>query len=347
MKKKKFVAIAIAVAGFAMSNSELKAESYPTNASGYQIDVIVGNSTTLSVQGDEDGYSTWTSGNHGLLGTNVSITVSEPDIYSKVGKASDGVGTPFYVRLIPSSPSVSVSGNSATISGIHPYFTSPGGNRLFDGATVVGQGQTSYTVTGTGTKTYKLVTTDAFSANGYQLDVVVTFENPPPTVTVTGVTVSPTSKTLSVGETQQLTETVAPSNATNKAVTWSSSNASVASVSPAGLVTANSSGTATITVKTQDGNKTATCVVTITDIPNGNETVEVSNISSYVEGSSLIVKSAVAMTAEIYIYSASGQLVRSVAFHGTEGRVDNLSKGIHIVQILEKGKSRVYKTTVK
>ena len=84
------------------------------------------------------------------------------------------------------------------------------------------------------------------------------------TVPVTGVSVSPTTLSLTVGQTSQLTATVTPSNATNKAVTWSSSNALVASVNSSGLVTAAGAGTATITVTTVDGNKTATCNVTVT-----------------------------------------------------------------------------------
>jgi len=84
------------------------------------------------------------------------------------------------------------------------------------------------------------------------------------TVPVTGVAMSPTSASITVGGTQQLTATVAPSNATNKNVTWSSSNTSVATVSSTGLVTAVSAGSATITVITVDHAKTATCAVTVT-----------------------------------------------------------------------------------
>lgn len=83
-------------------------------------------------------------------------------------------------------------------------------------------------------------------------------------IPVTGVTVSPTSASIAVGATQQLTATVAPSNATNKAVSWTSSNTSVATVSSSGLVTGVAAGTATITVTTQDGNKTATASITVT-----------------------------------------------------------------------------------
>lgn len=92
-------------------------------------------------------------------------------------------------------------------------------------------------------------------------------------VAVTGVSLSDSSKTLVVGGSFTLTATVSPSNATNKNVTWSSSNTSVASVNN-GTVTALSSGTTTITVSTEDGNKTATCNVTV-----NAQTINVTGVS--------------------------------------------------------------------
>lgn len=86
-------------------------------------------------------------------------------------------------------------------------------------------------------------------------------------ISVTGVSVSPTTLSLEVGATQQLTATVLPEDATNQNVTWSSNKESVATVAAAGTVTAVAAGTATITVTTVDGGKTATCVVTV--IPAG------------------------------------------------------------------------------
>ena len=62
--------------------------------------------------------------------------------------------------------------------------------------------------------------------------------------------------------TEKLTATVEPDNATNKNVTWTTSNAAIATVNN-GEVTAKAAGTATITVTTADGNKTATCAVTV------------------------------------------------------------------------------------
>ena len=64
-----------------------------------------------------------------------------------------------------------------------------------------------------------------------------------------------------------------PSNATNKAVSWKSSDASVASVDNSGKVTAVKAGSATITVTTTDGSKTATCSVTVTA-----KTIEVNDV---------------------------------------------------------------------
>ena len=69
---------------------------------------------------------------------------------------------------------------------------------------------------------------------------------------------------MNVGGTEQLTSTIQPSNATNQNVTWTSSNSSVATVNNNGLVTAMAAGSAIITVKTVDGNKTATCSVSVT-----------------------------------------------------------------------------------
>ena len=86
----------------------------------------------------------------------------------------------------------------------------------------------------------------------------------PTTVAVTGVSHSKTNLSLVEGGSETLTATVAPSNATNKTVSWKSSDASTASVDANGKVTAVKAGSATITVTTADGSKTATCSVTVT-----------------------------------------------------------------------------------
>lgn len=85
-------------------------------------------------------------------------------------------------------------------------------------------------------------------------------------VAVTGVSINPTSANLQIGGSTDLTYTILPANATDKSVSWSSSNTAVATVND-GHVTALTAGTATITVTTTDGNKTATCSVTVTTGP--------------------------------------------------------------------------------
>ena len=80
---------------------------------------------------------------------------------------------------------------------------------------------------------------------------------------VTGVTLNKSTLSLNVGDDETLVATVAPSNATTKTVTWSSSASSVASVDTTGKVTGVASGSATITVTTTDGSFTDDCTVTV------------------------------------------------------------------------------------
>ena len=81
---------------------------------------------------------------------------------------------------------------------------------------------------------------------------------------VTGITLNKTSATMKKGDTLQLSATVSPSDATNKTVTYKSSNTAVATVSSSGKVTAKGAGTATITATA--GSKSATCSITVEGI---------------------------------------------------------------------------------
>ncbi len=82
-------------------------------------------------------------------------------------------------------------------------------------------------------------------------------------IPVTGVSLDKSSITLNEGDTDTLTATVKPDTATNRTVTWSSDKPEIASVDNDGMVTAESPGQATITVTTNDGKKTANCLVTV------------------------------------------------------------------------------------
>ncbi|MGN7889819.1 Ig-like domain-containing protein [Dyadobacter sp. 22481] len=83
-----------------------------------------------------------------------------------------------------------------------------------------------------------------------------------PVIGVTGVVLDP-AITIGLGTSRNLTATVAPANATNKKVSWASSDTTVARINPSGLVTGLKLGTTTITVTTDDGAKTATSLLTV------------------------------------------------------------------------------------
>lgn len=82
---------------------------------------------------------------------------------------------------------------------------------------------------------------------------------------VNSVSLNASTKTIKLNQTFKLTATISPSNATNKNVTWSSSNESIATVDKTGLVTPIAIGETTISVTTEDGNYRATCNITVED----------------------------------------------------------------------------------
>ena len=114
-------------------------------------------------------------------------------------------------------------------------------------------------------------TTFTMPANA--VEVTATYEDIPAGATpVTGVTLNQTAISFysnTSTKTANLTATIAPSGAADKAVSWQSSNASVATVDASGLVTAVGNGTATITVTTNDGGYTASCTVTVSTYSSG------------------------------------------------------------------------------
>ena len=90
------------------------------------------------------------------------------------------------------------------------------------------------------------------------------------TIAVTGITLSQTSLIMAKGGTATLKVAIAPVDATNQNVTWSSSDSAVVSVSD-GTLTAMGAGTATVTATTVDGGKTAKCTVKVSNADSGKE----------------------------------------------------------------------------
>ena len=105
-------------------------------------------------------------------------------------------------------------------------------------------------------------------------------KNDPTDVAVTAIALDKTTAAVKPGETLTLVASITPAEASNKAVSWTSSDDKVATVA-SGVVTGVAVGSATITVRTDDGGKTATCTVTVSeDAPESKDVVLEGDIKS-------------------------------------------------------------------
>ena len=120
-------------------------------------------------------------------------------------------------------------------------------------------GEITGTPTTANTYSFTVTATNDYGSDSKEFTLTIDQQG---TIHVTSVSLDKANLELTEGETAQLTATVTPEGATNKNVTWSTSDASIATVTD-GVVTAVSAGTATITVTTVDGGKTDTCTVTV------------------------------------------------------------------------------------
>jgi len=176
--------------------------------------------------------------------------------------------------------------------------------------------------------------------------LVLSCEKEPQPVSVTGVTVSPTSLSLTEGDTGDLTATVSPADAENKGVTWDSSDKSVATVSN-GKVTALKAGSATVTVKTLDGGFTAMCAVTV-----AAKIIDVSSVSvsktelTLVEGDSETITATVApddATDKTVTWSTSDAAVATV----DGGKITAVKEGTATITAKAGAKTAECKVTVE
>ena len=166
------------------------------------------------------------------------------------------------------------------------------------------------------------------------------------TVPVESVSLDKTSLELTKGGTDTLTATITPNNASNKSVTWNSSNPSVATVEN-GVVTAVSAGTATITVTTVDQSKTATCEVTVTAA-----TVSVTGVTLNKTSTSLYVGDTETLTATVAPDNATNKNVTwssddtSVATVDASGLVTAVSAGTATITVTTEDGAKTATCTV-
>lgn len=151
----------------------------------------------------------------------------------------------------------------------------------------------------------------------------------PDPVYVTSVELDQSELALTLGDRYTLKATVYPSHADNKAITWRSSDEAVATVE-GGTVKAVGAGTATITVRTEDGGHTATCVVTVTD-PTGTEAVSGEQV--YVKEGILYVELTHAQ--RFQVISAAGKLLHDAKGMAGQNRLpmQAFPAGIYFVRL--------------
>ncbi len=139
--------------------------------------------------------------------------------------------------------------------------------KIYKGDNVVVEGESPLTITGINPNTdvakgdYQAARVEE-DRESERVDIPA-FKTLP--IAVTGVSLDKTTLALETGATATLKATVTPSNATDKGVTWKSSDTAIATVDSNGKVTAVKAGTADITVTTKSASKTTKCTVTVTD----------------------------------------------------------------------------------
>ena len=168
------------------------------------------------------------------------------------------------------------------------------------------------------------------------------------TVSATGVTLSQTELPLAKGATATLTATVAPSDATNQKVRWSSNNISIATVEN-GTVTAVSGGNATITVTTEDGNHTATCSVAVEATSAVEDVVFASVVVSPNPFGEQLCITYGDLRGQYVLYNTQGVVVASGGLEDGETRINTVSftAGVYLLCLTaENGATKNY-TVVK
>ena len=164
-----------------------------------------------------------------------------------------------------------------------------------------------------------LFTSKVITQNGYTAQCSV-----PVITSIMSLAVSPTSETVYVENTVQLTGTVNPSTTTENTL-WTSSNTDVATVSDTGLVTAKAAGTVTITFKNSSGTKSANCTITVENYKKALETESYVGYYADVDGDGTV-----------------DGIIFADLLHGKTGQWGN-SNGTYTIPTIESTKVKSYK----
>ena len=177
---------------------------------------------------------------------------------------------------------------------------------------------------------------------GYTATCTVTVSQP-----VTGISLNQLSISIIKGKTYQLSASIQPSGASNRNVTWSSSNSNIATVSSSGKVSAKAAGTATITVTTKDGSKTAKCTVTVK-----NEPIKVTGVSLNRSQITLFAGKSENLTAAVKPSNAANKGITwqssntNVATVDSGGRITARAEGTATITVKTNDNGKTAKCTV-
>ena len=159
---------------------------------------------------------------------------------------------------------------------------------------------------------------------------------------VTSISLNKKEVTVANGGTSQLTATISPVNATEKGYTFTSSNEKVATVSELGLIKAVSCGTATITVKSKENNKTATCKVTVVE-PVKDMQLSVSEMTVYTGKSQVVTVKILPEDATIKT-STFSSADKKIATVDKNGLITGVAQGETVITVRADGNSEITKT---
>jgi len=160
----------------------------------------------------------------------------------------------------------------------------------------------------------------------------------------TGLSLTPSSLQLKLGQTKKLTATLSPQSASDKRVTWSSNKPEVVQVDSSGMVTAQGNGTATISVKTVTGKLTASTTITVT--------TPVSGVTLNKTSLNLKTGQTTQLTASIQPAGASEKGITwssnkpAVATVSSSGLVTAKGKGTAVITVTTKDGSKTAKATI-
>ena len=152
----------------------------------------------------------------------------------------------------------------------------------------------------------------------------------PPTILVTSVTLDQMALNLNNVATYKLNATVLPNNATNPALTWTSSDNSIATVDATGLVTVRSKGSVVITASTTDGSAiSVSCTAQIHSVV-ANEAIDGLRVYAADGALRLVLPS----LETVYIYGISGAMVKTLVLPAGN-HVQPLPSGVYVVRVGE------------